>query len=490
MLCVDTVGGAVSFLLLAFPCGVSAAAAILYRRRRAAWLRSVLLIALGLLCGGMRLALASMDRGNEAFIGREDTVVGTVVESAADENGRQRIMRVEQSHIALPKGTLLLFYADTELPVHSGDRVTVAVSNLRSPGNRERGEGISLAASGRILSVRSGDGWRSRVLGEVRAACERLYAPYGQEGVAQALLIRERSALKASTSAAYRNAGLSHLLAISGLHLTVFADLFRRLLARMRLSRGISAAILAAALLTYCGITAWTPSIVRAAVMLGVLAAGEALTYRIDRLTILFAALLFLLVVSPYALLSLSLQLSFLACLGLLLLRVHIARLRYRIRRRRYPKRSNRFYALSATVVSSVLTSGSVLLFTFLLTVFSFGTVAYLAPLVNLPVLPLFVPLLLLLLLSVVAAFVLPPLAPLLAFLPGQTLRLLEAALAFLKDAGVGSVDASPAGMVLPAFFAVCAVFSALLAKNRAFRLYLSFFAAFAVSLAAGLVLG
>lgn len=490
MLWASAVWGAISFVFPAVVCAVTILLAFVLRKRYPAACRSVLLVTIGLLCGGARLVAASTGEAYEPFVGREDTVVGSVVESASYEGGRERVIRIQQSHTAIPRGTLVQVYADTPLPVRVGDRVTVKLSDIRLPDAYQRADGVSLVADGWILSAAEGEGLGSKVLSAVRQACEQLYAPYGEEGVAQALLIRERSSLKTSTTRAYRNAGLSHLLAISGLHLAIFMDLLRRIIRHMSLPRWASLSLLLSVLFGFCALTAWAPSVLRAGVMLGMLTVGEFLLYRVDRLTTLFTALLLLLLAEPYALLSVSLQLSFLACLGLLLLQTHIGEIRYRIRGKHYYGRKSRFYGLLASAVGAVLVYCSVLLFTFPVMTFSFGTVAYLSPVTNLLVLPFFVPLLNLLLLSVVAYFLLPPLAPLLAFLPGLALRLLDGALTVLYRANIGSADADPRRMVVPVLLAVCAILSALLSKKHTFRLYWSFSAAFAVSLAVGLILG
>lgn len=478
-----TAGMAVSILLCALFGAAVCVCSVLWAVKRTVFLRNALLVTVGLLCGVLRLlAVIPLDDARYApFAGRADTVECVVVESGADEGSTELLLRVERSHTAIPKGTLLLLYADTDLPVRNGNRITAEVTDLRLPGTWQRARGASLACDGRVLSVRRG----SEVLETMREACRTLYNPYGEEGTVQALLLRERSMLKESTVASYRNAGLAHLLAISGLHLTILLGVFRRVLTGLRLPRFLTTGATFAALFFYCVLTAWSPSVVRAAVMLGVLVAGEVTLWRVDRLTSLFFALLLLLLANPYALFSAGLQLSFLACLGLLLSRPHIAAIRYRIRRKHY--RSRR-YALLASLVSGLLTSTAAILFTFPVTVFSFGTVAYLAPVVNLLILPLFAPLLVLLLLSVVSLAVFPPAARVLAFLPGHALQFLERALVFLDKLGVGSANVGPVWMLLPALLAVCAVFAALFSKKRAFRLFAGFFAAFVVSLAISLV--
>ena len=137
---------------------------------------------------------------------------------------------------------------------------------------------------------------------------------------------------------------------------------------------------------------------------------------------------------------------------------------------------------------SSLYASCSVVLFTFPVLAFSFGTVSYLTPLANLLVLPFFAPLLVALLLSVACFAVFPPLAPVVAFLPGMALRLFDGVLSLLDRAGVGSAAVSPERMLLPAAFAVCGMLSLLLSKKHGSRLYFGFLAAFGLSLVLGLL--
>jgi competence protein ComEC len=75
--------------------------------------------------------------------------------------------------------------------------------------------------------------------------------------------------LSPETNEAYRNAGLSHLLAISGLHLSVLVAMLRKLLFAFRLRKQVREVIALLVILLYCFLTGFSPSIVRAAVMVG-----------------------------------------------------------------------------------------------------------------------------------------------------------------------------------------------------------------------------
>lgn len=487
---VYAVGGTVPFLWAALCCVAVGGVCAFFLRGR--W--TVLAVVFGLLLGVLRCAGADLDGERYArFVGREDTAICTVVESASDSESDLLLLRVENSRAALPKGCLLSVRMTSALPLRNGEHVRTELSDLRLPTLRQRANGADMAANGKALSTWTGDGLRGKALAWFRTCCEQLYDRYGQTGIVEALLLRERSSLDAQTTQAYRNAGVAHLLAISGLHLAVFADLLRRFLRRF-LPRGPAMAALCFALFGYCSLAGFPPSMLRAASMLAFFECGELLTFRTDPLTSLSVALVVLLAVSPVSLLSYSLQLSFLACLCLLLVRTRL----FALYGRREPERRlsagagarlrNRARSFLARTAGSLYASCSVVLFTFPVLAFSFGSVSYLTPLANLLALPFFAPLLFALLLSVVCFAVFPPLAPVVAFLPGQALRLFDGALSLLDRAGVGSSMVSTERMLLPAAFAICGVLSLLLSKKRGSRLYFGFLAAFGLSLAVGML--
>ncbi len=443
-----------------------------------------LLIAAGLFCGSGWLLLRSVPYAAcESFVGSSDTVEGTVTESGSSAGSGYIELRIDRSKAALPKGTHIRLYTDAEQEIHIGDRVGAEVTYLSLSGSQQRATGVKLTAEGTILTVRGSEGMLASLRSGILRSCYALYDSYGVSGTAQTLLVRERSGLSEKTTDAYRNAGLAHLLAISGLHLTILVEAFRRLLSLFRVRKQVREAASLLLLLFYCFLTGFSPSIVRASVMLGFVLFGEITLFRGDQLTALFSALLLLLLGNPYSLLSSGLQLSFLSCLGIVLLSPSVLSLQLRIA----GGRKARFHRLRkgiGAMAGSFLLSYSAVIFTFPVTVFRFGTVAYLAPLSNLLILPFFAPMLSLLMLSVALFPVFPLGAGALAFLPGCFFRLLEHGLVSLTEKGIGSVEISGVRIVFPVLLSVAAILAMLLPSKRSFRLHLSIFIIFALSLA------
>lgn len=142
----------------------------------------------------------------------------------------------------------------------------------------------------------------------------QLRQPYS--GLLAAMTLGQTGYLSAKAKSIFRRAGISHLLVVSGLHLTLTAGVF--------LSRGkqrhFRAGALAAALtaLFMMELAGMTPSVVRAGTAMLVSVVGTFVLAAPDPLTSLGLAGLLLCLGNPYGVCDLSFQLSFCACLGLI----------------------------------------------------------------------------------------------------------------------------------------------------------------------------
>jgi competence protein ComEC len=144
----------------------------------------------------------------------------------------------------------------------------------------------------------------------------------------RATAIGDRSGLSPELDRAFRDSGLSHVLAVSGLHLVVVAAVATRMLAfllglvapiRERLGvRRLSAALALGLVAAYTSITGAAPSAVRSAIMISVLFAGEIMDRRREAWSALAAASLVMVALDPAVLATASFQLSFAAVASLL----------------------------------------------------------------------------------------------------------------------------------------------------------------------------
>lgn len=124
--------------------------------------------------------------------------------------------------------------------------------------------------------------------------------------------------LSAETTAAFRACGLSHLLAVSGLHMTVLVQAVIWVLSRLHVCRWLRCLIASAGLLFFMGIVGLSASVVRAGVVCLIVMCGRCLRRQADTRNSLGLALLILLGADPFAAYDVGLLLSFSATYGLL----------------------------------------------------------------------------------------------------------------------------------------------------------------------------
>lgn len=243
--------------------------------------------------------------------------------------------------------------------------------------------------------------------------------------IAKALSMGDRAALSAEERELWADAGLAHLLAVSGLHVTlvcVLATLSFTRLGRFvpgageRFSLGRVAALAALpAVIAFCAWSAAPASAVRATLMASAALAARALGRPAEGLNALGASALLILLASPASLYDPGFLLSAIAVGALLLVPAPPASPGWRGRLRRW---------LTVAVVTSIAAT----LATAPITAWYFGRVSLAAPLTNLVAVPLGATLGTPLALAyAVAGIGAPALAPLLGALLDPLLRIVIA---------------------------------------------------------------
>ena len=164
-----------------------------------------------------------------------------------------------------------------------GGACRVIVSIAVAEGRAERGALVRVRASagagqGRVpvrlsdASVRmlAGPGWLDRLRTRSRERVQELYG--ADDALPAALLLADTDGIGPELRARFADAGLVHLLAISGLHVGLVAAALELVLRLLRLSRG--GATLGAALgsLAYVALLGFPPAALRAGAMLAVMA--------------------------------------------------------------------------------------------------------------------------------------------------------------------------------------------------------------------------
>ncbi len=207
--------------------------------------------------------------------------------------------------------------------------------------------------------------------------------------LAKALLLGNKQALDKETKQAFSRTGLSHIMAVSGLHVGfIIAPIWFLLPYIRRRKNGafIGISTIALILIIYAGITGFSPSVMRASVTAIFLTFGKLFYKSPNSINLTAAAALCLLIINPQDLFNIGFQLSFSAVfIILLILPVVQHYLPYWVRVRWYAK------PLMVILISIIVQLGL-----FPIQVFYFGEVSLISPLSNalfVPVLGLLIPL-------------------------------------------------------------------------------------------------
>ena len=136
-------------------------------------------------------------------------------------------------------------------------------------------------------------------------------------GEAKGMLLGDVSDIDEEMHVAFRNTGITHLLSVSGLHVSLLAVAFSLLFRRNAWVRFAAVAVFGA---FYAAITAFSPPVVRSLIMLLIALLAFPLRRRLDVVSSISAAFVLILLDNPYALWNAGFQLSFVAVLSMALL--------------------------------------------------------------------------------------------------------------------------------------------------------------------------
>lgn len=290
--------------------------------------------ALSLAFGWNWLYVRQVQRPMEALAGTEQTVTMTVCDyAAATDYGAKVTVKLE----GYPFGKAV-YYGDAGLlDLRPGQTVTDRVSFQSAARIRDDGittftsKGVFLLAyqqgepvygQGTMESLRW---WPARAGAALRRQITALWGDGDTGAFLTAILTGDKSGLSEQASSDLSEAGLYHILAVSGLHCGFLLKLAELLAGRYR--RRLLAALTLPGLAFYALLTGCSPSVIRACVMLSLLTAAPLLRREGDGPTSLCAALLGILLVNPFAAASVSLQLSFAAMAGILFVSDRLYRL-------------------------------------------------------------------------------------------------------------------------------------------------------------------
>ncbi len=264
------------------------------------------------------------ERGIEAFVGdREQFHIRGKVEKKTEKNGYIELCLKDCVSEEGEKLGRISLASDRELPI--GTMTTFSVSKGKIRERRNDGgfdERTYLRSKGIFLKLRNPDFEKVAVpafsFGEffygIRQRIAAFYErnlPGEEPSVLSAMVLGDKSGMDTEVKDLFSAAGIAHLLAVSGLHISLVAMSVYKLLRKLKLSFAVSAAGAIPAAFFYCQLTGASVSGMRAFLMFAIYLLSQVLGEEYDMLTAIGVAALIILLRNPLAVFDTGFVFSF-----------------------------------------------------------------------------------------------------------------------------------------------------------------------------------
>ncbi len=186
-------------------------------------------------------------------------------------------------------------------------------STLLPDGVLLTGDGVSVTRVGneRIVNPKT-------LLGNIGKSLSQSLKNRSEDGagLVRAVLLGDKSDLGDTVTRDFIRIGVSHTIAISGLHLSLVTALLEKLLKRSKLRKAHKTAVLCASIVAFMGITGFSSSVIRAGSMHLIRSLGILAGRRSDSFTCLGFAAALIVLLSPYSVLDAGFLLSAVSAYG------------------------------------------------------------------------------------------------------------------------------------------------------------------------------
>jgi len=201
-----------------------------------------------------------------------------------------------------------------------------------------------------------------------------------------ALLLGNKEALSDDISGNFRKVGASHILALSGMHMSIVIGAFDLILRKLRIHKNIRCAVVGACALSYLALTGFRISAMRSVFMILAVYACYYFATEGDSITTLLGILMLFILITPYAVCDIGMWLSFMATFGILVVSSHISLFCTKIEK----PFSGKFFIQKFLryLISGILISFVAVLSVSLINCLCFGEYALLTPISNILVIP------------------------------------------------------------------------------------------------------
>lgn len=279
-----------------------------------------------------------VDYGNS-----EVTVSGIVSDYVLDKSTYNKFIisdcSIDSGDSIISSDYKVCVYASNFVNVELGDRITFKETIDRFEfyqdggfGQLIQGIGYKTFISGDTFIISDGE---ASLKDSIKSNTKDVLDSYLNEdnsNISYAILFGEKQGLNEGLKDMFSYAGISHILAVSGLHIGVLFAFIYFILKKLKINRFVRLLMLSVIFLFYCYLCSFTPSVCRASIMAMLLALCNTIHWEYDILSSMSIAGIIILLFNPLALFTISFQLSFLCIFAIIALAPTLIRLLKKIK--------------------------------------------------------------------------------------------------------------------------------------------------------------
>lgn len=406
-----------------------------------------------------------------AFDGMEDSVTAEVTDINSYYGTDAFTAKIKSSERGIKTNTSVRIEGSC-IPkgISIGDKINCSVVYGEAAKSYLLSEDIKLTATATQCTFSKGSGLLYTVRNFVSDGCERFFDTEGySSAMAKAVTVGDTTGLDSYFYKLFNNAGISHILSISGMHVSLLVMCLFNFLLIFRIPYRIRSVVATFFAVLYMALLGFTPSVVRATVMAISAIISRGITKRTDSITMMFIALFLLMVQNPYCLLSKGLQLSFLCCSALMLSTTVTKKILFLFVDRE--SKGSVFYIITTKIATAIIipavSSFAAVFFTVPILFTSYDTFSYIAPLTNIVAVPIFNLGLVFVFLTVLVGSVFPPLGELLSFVPEFVFDFITRMCQWIFRRDIGSISTHIDHMWVPFVISLFFVFVLVCVQKR-----------------------
>lgn len=361
----------------------------------------VMCVLLGICCFAVKTIIYESNKIDENLT---YNITGHVGDIVYYENGYTRLtlnncdIKYDNTSVAGGKISLLIHGLEPSY----GDVITFDAKleniELNEYGNFSYNPTIDIFYSAKISTFSVNDNYFNLdelIRYSVKYKIENNFTDSESAGLAYAVMFGDKQILDFETENSFRKVGVTHLIAVSGLNISILFLCIMWLINRITSNRLVLFTSVSIIIMFYVWLCAFAPSVTRAGLMCLIFCLSKCTLSRYDILNSMGLSGLIILIFAPYQLFNVGFILSFACIFGIVAL-AYIFNSVFK------------FLDFNSTLKTAIVTCLSAQLITFAITVWCYGSVSLVGLLANVLLVPVFEMIFIALVIILLISFIIP----------------------------------------------------------------------------------